>query len=197
MNATLLLLALAIPADEGSSSDDNVLQQWLEDTYLVPKPVEPAQPVEEPTPILPQYSSAQLQLLNYTQAYNRGLSSHSYLMNSAQAVADYHARTGRWGHSARSSRPGASENIAWNSSKSIDRISRQWKSSRGHNSNWLSNWNYVGVGVAYSNNKIYAVQHFANNPSPHNSIALQGRSSRTTTYSTSPTRRGWFGRRRR
>ena len=189
MNATIALL-LILPAQ----SSDDIFSDWMD--IVDPKPAvvvedeTPVTPVTPVTPITPIYSNPQQQLLNITLAYNNRLNPHTYLMNSAQAVADYHASTGRWGHSNRSARPGASENIAWNSQQSITKIGNQWKSSRGHNSNWLGNWNYTGVGVAYSSGRIYAVQHFANNPAPHSSISLQSRTYQNTS------RRGWFRRRR-
>jgi len=160
MNTVFLLLLLPAQSD--------IFSDWMDSI----DPVAPAVIIAEPE-LAVIVNSPQQQLLNITLAYNNRLTPHNYLMDSAQAVADYHARTGRWGHSSRSARPGASENIAWNSQRSVNKISSQWKNSRGHNSNWLSNWNYAGVGVAYTDGRIYAVQHFANNPVPHNSITLQ------------------------
>ena len=163
----IILLVLSTPPSD-------TLDNYMSEVYGVPATILPPAAVEPSTPTV--QNTPQQQLLAITLAYNNRLTPHPFLMNSAQAVADYHASTGRWGHSSRSIRPGASENIAWNSQQSINKISSQWRGSRGHNSNWLGNWKYAGVGVAYANGRIYAVQHFSNSPAQHSPVVLQSQS---------------------
>ncbi len=197
MNTLFIPILLLVPTQNLYNNQSDLYSDWLDS--IIPTEIVEQKPqavvVEKIDRVAaPVYSNSQQQLLSYTLSYNPKLTSHSYLMSSAQRVADYHASTGRWGHSARSSRPGASENIAWNSQQSIPKISSQWKSSRGHNSNWLGNWNYTGVGVAYGNGRIYAVQHFANNPS-NNGTTLSLQSANNRTYRVATSKRRWFRRR--
>jgi hypothetical protein len=162
--------------------DTDQYSEWLQSSGLLSDTpaVDLDKPLVEVIPTLTM-STSQQELLNLTLRYNNKLSPNNILMTSAQAVADYHANTGRWGHSSRSFRPGASENIAWNGQRSINKISNQWQSSRSHNSNWLSNWEYVGVGVAFTDSKVYAVQHFSNKPAySGTAVSLQSRRYNTS-----------------
>ena len=178
---TILLLLISVPNAQPDIQPDE-FQRWVEETF--DPPAETKEPAAPSVPSVPSYSASQMEVVRLTNQFraSRGLKPllvSPVLMNSAQKVVNYHASTGRFGHSNRSSRPNASENIAWNSSRSTSQLVTQWINSSGHRSNMLGSWTYIGTGVSYSSSRILGAQHFSNNPTPSGSaITLQGRSTR-------------------